>query len=129
MLARFDACFIGLTKDPLFRFGVSPNKLFDYLYAGKPIVYAIESGDYQPVAEAKAGLQVAPQDPQALAAAILELYRMPAPEREKMGHNGHQTALAQYEYGMLAQQLAAVLFNATDTAAENQVGKKSWRLL
>ena len=129
MLARFDACFIGLTKDPLFRFGVSPNKLFDYLYAGKPIVYAIESGDYQPVAEAKAGLQVAPQDPQALAAAILQLYRMPAPEREKMGHNGHQAALAQYEYGMLAQQLAAVLFNATDTAAENQVGKKSWRLL
>ena len=37
-LAYFDVCFIGLTKDPLFRFGVSPNKLFDYLYAEKPIL-------------------------------------------------------------------------------------------
>ena len=27
MLSQFDACYIGLTKDPLFRFGVSPNKL------------------------------------------------------------------------------------------------------
>ncbi|MFG1490221.1 glycosyltransferase family 4 protein, partial [Oceanospirillum sp. HFRX-1_2] len=44
MLNYFDACYIGLTKDPLFRFGVSPNKLFDYLYSGKPIIYGIDSG-------------------------------------------------------------------------------------
>lgn len=37
-LAYFDVCFIGLTKGPLFRFGVSPNKLSDYLYAEKLIL-------------------------------------------------------------------------------------------
>lgn len=128
MLARFDACFIGWLKDDLYQFGIGANKIPEYLYSGKPVIHAY-SGACDPIREHQSGLSCPAQDPKALAAAILDLYRMPAPEREKMGHNGHQAALAQYEYGMLAQQLAAVLFNATDTAAENQVGKKSWRLL
>src|SRR5690606_2888553 len=36
MLSRFDVLAIGAKREPLYRFGVSPNKLFDYLYAGKP---------------------------------------------------------------------------------------------
>jgi len=44
MLELFDACYIGLQKEKLFQYGVSPNKLFDYMYSGKPILYAIDSG-------------------------------------------------------------------------------------
>lgn len=112
MLNQFDACYIGLTKDPLFRFGVSPNKLFDYLYSGKPILYGIDSGEYEPVAEAQAGLQLEPENPQALADAILQLYQMSEEQRQHMGENGRKTALEQYEYGMLAQKMAKVLFDA-----------------
>ncbi|UJF25309.1 glycosyltransferase family 4 protein [Suttonella sp. R2A3] len=111
MLACFDACFIGLTKDPLFRFGVSPNKLFDYLYSGKPVLYAIESGAYTPVSDAQAGLQIEPENPQAIADAILQLYQMPGEDLKQMGQNGHKAALEQYEYGMLAQKLEKVLFD------------------
>lgn len=110
MLNEFDACFIGLTKDPLFRFGVSPNKLFDYLYSGKPILYAIDSGAYKPVEDAGAGLQIEPENPQALADAVLKLYQLPEAERKQMGENGRKTALEQYEYGMLAKKLEKVLF-------------------
>lgn len=109
MLNQFDACYIGLTKDPLFRFGVSPNKLFDYLYSGKPILYGIDSGEYEPVAEAQAGLQLEPENPQALAAAILQLYQMPEEQRQDMGNNGRKAALEEYEYGSLAKKLAEVL--------------------
>lgn len=49
MLANFDALTVGAKKEPMYRFGVSPNKLFDYLYAAKPILYYIESGNYTPV--------------------------------------------------------------------------------
>ncbi|EGR1264336.1 glycosyltransferase family 4 protein [Vibrio cholerae] len=111
ILSEFDACYIGLTKDPLFRFGVSPNKLFDYLYSGKPIVYGIESGEYKPIEDAKAGLQVPAQAPEQLADAVLSLYQMPAEERLAMGENGRKAALKQYEYGQLANQLIKVLFN------------------
>lgn len=47
MLQRFNACYIGLSQEPLFKYGVSPNKLFDYLVSGRPIIYAIESGDFK----------------------------------------------------------------------------------
>lgn len=110
MLNRFDACYIGLTKDPLFRFGVSPNKLFDYLYSGRPIIYGIDSGEYRPVLEARAGLQVPAQDAEVLAEAVMSLYKLPPAERAQMGENGRKAALEQYEYGQLAEKLAGVLF-------------------
>ena len=110
MLTQFDACYIGLTKDPLFRFGVSPNKLFDYLYSGKPIIYGIDSGDYKPVEEAQAGLQVPVQDPDKLADAILKLYQMPAERRVELGANGRKAALDQYEYSNLSSSIARALF-------------------
>nr|WP_289711344.1 glycosyltransferase family 4 protein [Aeromonas veronii] len=110
MLSNFDACYIGLTKDPLFKFGVSPNKLFDYLYSGKPVIYSIESGEYRPVADANAGIQISSENPDELAEAVLTLYHMPAEKRTLLGANGHKAATAQYEYCQLAQQLAKVMF-------------------
>ncbi|WP_150909693.1 glycosyltransferase family 4 protein [Marinobacter halotolerans] len=110
MLAKFDACYIGLTKDPIFRFGVSPNKLFDYLYSGKPIIYAVDSDDYKPVEEAEAGLQVPAQDEAKLSEAVLKLYEMSAEQRQTLGNNGRKLALDQYEYSQLAHQFADVLF-------------------
>lgn len=110
MLAKFDVCYIGLTKDPLFRFGVSPNKLFDYLYSGKPIIYAIDSGDYKPVEESGAGLQVPAQDAEKLADAVLSFYEMSPAQRENMGRKGHELAKDQYEYGQLARQFRDILF-------------------
>ena len=109
LLQHFDVCYIGLTKDPLFRFGVSPNKLFDYLYAGKPILYAIDSGRYTPVADAKAGIQVEPENDQHIVKAVLELYNMTPEQRQLMGENGHQEAIQSYEYGSLTKKLASIL--------------------
>ena len=109
MLAYFDVCFIGLTKDPLFRFGASSNKLFDYLYAEKPILYAIESGKYLPVDDAKAGVSTPAEDPKAIAGAILKLKTLSPEESNKMGQNGREYALKNYDYAILAEKLANVL--------------------
>lgn len=110
MLARFDACYIGLSRDSLFRFGVSPNKLFDYLVSGRPILYGIDSGRYRPVEELNAGLQIPPEDPAALANAVLKLKALPEAERAAMGARGRRAALKNHEYGALAQRLEKVLF-------------------
>ncbi len=109
LLKVFDVCYIGLTKDPLFRFGVSPNKLFDYLYAGKPILYAIDSGKYTPVADAQAGIQIEPENVQQIVQAVLKLYNMSSEERIVMGRNEHKEAIQSYEYGSLTQKLASIL--------------------
>lgn len=110
LLKVFDVCYIGLTKDPLFRFGVSPNKLFDYLYAGKPVLYAIDSGPYTPIADSQAGIQIEPENVQHIVEGVLKLYNISPEERAIMGHNGHQEAIQSYEYGSLTQKLALILF-------------------
>ena len=111
MLSQFDACYIGLTKDPLFRFGVSPNKLFDYLYSGKPIIYGIDSGEYQPVGEVGAGIQIPAENSECLTKAVLDLKSMSPEERLQLGINGREAALEQYEYKKLSDSFASVLFD------------------
>ncbi|EKT4485821.1 glycosyltransferase family 4 protein [Shewanella algae] len=110
MLSNFDVCYIGLTADPLFKFGVSPNKLFDYMYSGKPIIYAIDSGEYKPVSGVNAGLEITPQDPTALRDSILRLKNKSKSELYDMGARAKQSALEEYEYSNLAKSLSSVLF-------------------
>lgn len=111
MLALFDVCYIGLTKDPLFRFGVAPNKLADYFIAKKPIIYAIDSGKYTPVLDAKAGYQVPPENSQELANAIEKMFNLSPVERKEMGENGYEYVVQNHEYGYLANKLEQVLFS------------------
>lgn len=108
VLQQCNALFLAVKMSSLYRFGVALNKLYDYLYAGKPLLYAIDSGDYHPVTEANCGIEVAPENPKALADAILKLYHLPADERNRMGQSGRQLALAQYEYGSLAEKLVSI---------------------
>jgi len=110
LLQLFDVCYIGLTKDPLFRFGVSPNKLFDYLYAGKPVIYAIDSGDYTPVTDAHAGIQIEPENVSQIVEAVLEIYNLTPDMRETMGRNGHNEVINMYEYSSLTKKLSFTLF-------------------
>ena len=109
MLSHFDVCYIGWLNNDLYRFGIGANKIPEYLYSGKPIVHSY-SGACDPVTEFNAGLQIPAEDPIQLAEAILTLYQMPAEDRHALGENGRKAALAHYEYGQLAEQLAKVLF-------------------
>jgi glycosyltransferase involved in cell wall biosynthesis len=107
MLGMFDVCYIGWQKIPLYRFGIGANKLPEYLYSGRPIVHAY-SGACDPVQQYSAGITVPAQDSAHLAAAILNLYRMPPEERAAMGANGRKAALEHYDYGSLAERLIHV---------------------
>jgi len=113
MLQRFDVCFIGLAKEPLFQFGVSPNKLFDYLFSGRPVIYSIDSGAYRPVDDANCGVTVPAEDPAAIAQAVMELKSLPEAERKAMGARGHAYALEKHEYGVLATKLMSVVNEAS----------------
>lgn len=109
ILEHFDTCYIGWHKDDLYRFGIAANKIFDYLYSGKPIIHAY-SGGFDPITEAQAGLQVPAEDSQQLAEAVIQIYDMDITERQKMGANGRKAALEHYQYEHLAEKLAEVLF-------------------
>jgi glycosyltransferase involved in cell wall biosynthesis len=109
-LALFDTCYVGYRRSPLYRFGVSPNKLYDYMAAGRPILFAADAAN-QPVSEADCGRTVPPEDAQALAAAIRALAAAPAEERARLGANARAYVEQHHDYARLARRLADILLD------------------
>ena len=103
LLRRFDLAYLGWQRQRLYRFGISPNKLIDYMMAARPILHAVEAGN-DPVAEAACGLSVAAQDPQALVRGLLALFMATPDERAAMGLRGQRYAVDNLSYAVLGQR-------------------------
>ena len=69
-----DACIATLRDYPVLR-TTYPNKVFDYMAAGRPIVLGIEGVIREVVEEAECGVCVPHCDPAAVAAAVRQLRR------------------------------------------------------
>jgi len=67
-----------------------PVVLLEYMAAGKPIVTTGVGGNAEIVSDGKTGLMVPPEDPEALAGAIMELLRDPK-KAEGMGKAARET--------------------------------------
>jgi glycosyltransferase involved in cell wall biosynthesis len=103
VLDAMDALYIGLKKTPIFRFGISPNKLMDYMMAARPVIMAIEAGN-DLVAESGCGISIEPESPERLAGAAIQLMRTDVRERLAMGQRGREYVLAHHDYRVLARQ-------------------------
>ena len=110
LLKNFDILYIGLQYQPLFRFGISPNKMIDYMMASKPIIQAIKAGNNM-VAEAGCGIAIEPENPQAIANAINELKELSPEKVKEMGENGKQFALRNHDYKILAKRFEEIMLN------------------
>jgi len=110
-LAELDLLYIGLQAQPLFRFGISPNKIFDYMMAGKPIINGIEAGN-DPIAEASCGLTVPSENEAALAKAIQQLAALAPDERVKLGGRGREYVESRHEIRSLAQRFLNGVFGS-----------------
>lgn len=110
-LQAVDIAYIGWQRVPIYRFGIAPNKLMDYMMAGCAVLHSVEAGN-DPVAEARCGLTVPPEDPQAVADGLRRLAALPAEERAAMGARGRAFVQAEHTYPVLARRfLAAVSRN------------------
>jgi len=107
-LAGADAFLMILTDSPVFRHGVSPNKLFDYMAAGRPVVFAVNT-PIDPVAEAGAGFRADPSSPESLAAAMERVARLPVEERAAMGMRGRRYVEAHHDVEELAERFGRAL--------------------
>jgi len=102
-LGAIDVAYIGWQRVPIYRFGIAPNKLMDYMMAGCPVLHAVEAGN-DPVAEAGCGLTVAPESPAAVAEGLRKLAAMPSDLRRAMGERGRGFVLSHHTYPVLAQR-------------------------
>jgi glycosyltransferase involved in cell wall biosynthesis len=119
LLRACDALFVGFKRSPLYRLGISPNKMFDYMYSGRPVVSAVTAAN-DPVAEADCGISVAAEDPQAIAAAVRRLRDMPECERRRLGENGRGYVARHHSYKELAQRYVE-LFEGTASTVPSEL--------
>ncbi len=118
LAAQADAFAIAVLDLPqLYRYGISMNKIFDYLAASRPVVIASDAVN-NPVADAQAGLSVEAGKPDQLAKAILQIAAMSAEERHQMGLAGRSYVERNHDFGQLAAKLADVL---DEVCAEHMV--------
>jgi len=103
LLKKFDILYIGWRKNPLYRFGISANKLFDYMISGIPILHSVHASN-DPISESNSGISVEPESPILIVNAIREFIEMTPDQRSELGNNGIKYALSNFDYKILSQK-------------------------
>ena len=103
ILALFDICYIGWKEKRLYTYGVSPNKIYDYMYAQKPFIYP-KSKFRTFLKELPCAFSADINDPVSIKNTILKLYNMPKEERIKVGKQGREYVLKHFTYNNLAEK-------------------------
>lgn len=102
LLAQMDALYIGWQETKLYQYGVSANKIFDYMLAEKPILWAGNTGN-NPVMEAQAGIAVSGQ-PADIAGAIRKMVAEDSRHLAQWGRNGSVYVKDKHNYRNLAEK-------------------------
>lgn len=110
LLAFADIAYIGIGASPLYRYGISPNKLYDYMMAGVCALFAGHADVFNDVvSEAGCGLSVPHAVPEDIAAGIRQLVALSAEERAELGRHGAAYCRTHFAYGVLAGRYEAAL--------------------
>ena len=97
--------FVAQLQDlPLFKYGVSPNKIYEYMAASKPIVFGTTSPE-NPVTKAGVGPVVEPNNPKAVTDRIIEIIAMTQEERDGLGKKGRRFVQENNTFDVLAARV------------------------
>lgn len=98
---------------PIYKYGVSPNKWIDYMYAAKPIIVAY-SGYPCIINEAECGEFVEAENPKALAYAIEKYSKKDKNELNSIGQKGREYLINNLNYDRLAKKYLQYIFEKNE---------------
>lgn len=107
IVSRADANLMHGTPGPLFRFGVSPNKMFDYFAAGKPILMDFET-KYNPVEQYQAGIILNSLSGEAAAQTLQRMAKWPEEEYARNCQNARRAA-GDFDFKKLTDKLLNII--------------------
>jgi len=108
ILGLMDCLYMGWESKQIYRFGISPNRLIDYMLSAKPIVHARDYGN-DPVAEAGCGVSVPSADPVGLAKGIQDLCGLTEEEREVLGQRALSYVKTVHDGRVLAHRYLSLM--------------------
>ena len=108
LLELSDICYVGFKHSPIYRFGMSANKLWDYMMAAKPILMSINSSN-DPVEEAKCGLTVSSGIAADISDSLKILLNRSDKELRELGLNGNRYVKEHNNYHALANRFLAIV--------------------
>jgi glycosyltransferase involved in cell wall biosynthesis len=109
VLASADAGMMLLRDAAMFSFAVSPNKLFDYLSAGIPVICNVPGETADLLASSRAGIQTRDTSAQALVDAVNRLQTLSPSDREQMGKDGRRWVAQNHSREVLGARLDQAL--------------------
>jgi glycosyltransferase involved in cell wall biosynthesis len=112
VLAKCDLLYFSTHESKVWDYGLSLNKVIDYMMAAKPIL-ASYGGYPSMINEADCGYFVPPNNVNALVSGILEMQSKKPDDRADMGARGRKWLLKNRPYSKLAQDYLAILFGTT----------------
>lgn len=108
ILENSDVLYFNLKDSPIFNYGISSNKLFDYMASGRVIIFSTNARN-NPIKDANAGYTIKPDNADLLKEAILEIYNLPNEERIKIGEKIRAYAEDNYSIEILTDKFENLL--------------------
>lgn len=99
----FDSAIVSLKRSPVFE-GAVPSKMFEAMYARRPVVLAVDGEAADILQAANAGITIEPENPQALAKAIEDLAADEG-HRRVLGENGHRAVTTDFDRATLNDRI------------------------
>ncbi|MBP1465742.1 heparinase II/III family protein [Candidatus Chloroploca sp. M-50] len=112
VIAAADVCIATLQNIPMFT-TTYPNKVFDYMAAGRPTILAIDGVIRQVIDAAQGGVFVPPGDPASLAVAVLALSTNPE-TGAIMGHNARRYVTQHFNRADQAKEFERLLISLSN---------------
>ena len=108
-IEKADAVLISLKNLLVFKYGISPNKLYDAYAIGRPVITTIEGAINDEVKKYNLGVACKAENPEILAGSIKKLFYLSREKRSEMGKRGRQLAERIYSREIINKKLDNLL--------------------
>ena len=109
-LKNGDVMIVVAKNTPLYKYGISFNKIFEYFASSRPIIFSGNVANDM-VKEANAGISVEAEDIEKIKEAVLSLYSMSKEQREVLGKNGRKYVEENYDTRVLSKKIEKIILN------------------
>ena len=108
LLATADVLFFNLKDSPVFNYGISSNKLFDYMAAGRVVIFSANVPNNL-IKESNGGFTIPVNSVIELEKAIIAVNELSFKQKEEIGLNNRKYVSEQYSIPILTDKLEQII--------------------